>query len=587
MSVEATATADPFLHQDLYTDLLTFAFCGSTPYCQNQPLFIDAEDPSRFFNATQFRRLVRTLIAGFKAHNVRQGDCVLLHLGNSILYPGLFFGIIGAGGVYMGSNPRSPQHELDHIVGLAEPKLILTTRDALETVQEVTTARGISPEQIFIVDDRAVDHCAQLFLWSELGYSAGPDFFTNAGGNSGRHFNFVDILCYGENNWVLFTDPMAAQNTPAAMFSTSGTGGLPKAAILSHHAIVSHHRSIHYAVPYPVSRLMSLPMFHLFGALWTHLFPVRYGYPLFVLSRFETKQFLAIVLRFQISETYLVPAIVHTINRCTLPVSDYLASLRYVGVAGAPIDGASIVQFRSRLHSLAYACQLWGMTEVGVAFQARYGQHGDPGSIGTCLEGYEVRLVDQDRKIVQNDECAGELYVRGPGLLLAYKGRTDAKEAQGWYRTGDVAFMKQGDYFIVGRTKELIKVRGWQVAPAEVEGVLLQHIGITDVAVIGVELKDGSGEVPRAYVVRSRDPSVTQLTAEEVYNYARQRLVSYKSLDGGVIFVEEIPRTASGKIQRFKLSQMNEYREMVTSLVQRFETGGTLEVGGKAMVSTN
>jgi acyl-CoA synthetase (AMP-forming)/AMP-acid ligase II len=193
----------------------------------------------------------------------------------------------------MGSNPRSQQQELDHIVGLAEPKLILTTRDALKTVQEVTTARGISPEQICVVDDRAVDHCAQLFLWYELGYSAGTDFFANAGGDNGRHLNFANMLCYGESDWVMFTDPMSAQNTPAAMFSTSGTGGLPKAAILSHHAIVSHHRSIQYDVPYPVSRLMSLPMFHLFGALWTHLFPVRYGHPLFVLSRFETKQFLA------------------------------------------------------------------------------------------------------------------------------------------------------------------------------------------------------------------------------------------------------------------------------------------------------
>jgi acyl-coenzyme A synthetase/AMP-(fatty) acid ligase len=107
------------------------------------------------------------------------------------------------------------------------------------------------------------------------------------------------------------------------------------------------------------------------------------------------------------------------------------------------------------------------------------------------------------------------------------------------------------------------------VAPAEVEAVLLQHPGITDAAVIGVN-KDGMGEVPRAFVVRSRDPSVSRLTAEQVYKYGREQLARYKSLDGGVIFVEEIPRTASGKIQRFKLSQMNSYREMVTTLLSRF-----------------
>ncbi|KAJ5893443.1 hypothetical protein N7495_005134 [Penicillium taxi] len=558
---------DPLLHQDVYTDLLTFTFCGPNQ-SQNQPLFIDAQDPSRSFTAAQFRQLVRSLIAGFKAHNVQQGDSVLLHLGNSILYPALFFGIIGAGGVYMGSNPRSQPQELDHIIGLAEPKLILTTREALPMVLEVGAARGINPSQICLVDEQAMDYCAQLFLWYELGHPVGAAF-SQVGSNDAYRHNFANLLAYGERDWLMFSDPVLAQSTPAAMFSTSGTGGLPKAAILSHHAIVSHHRSIQYDVPFPVSRLMTLPMFHLFGALWTHIFPVRYGQPLFVLPRFDLRVFLETIQRYQISETYLVPATIHTINRSPLPTAHYLSSLRYVGIAGAPIDDQSILHFRSQLHSTADACQLWGMTEVGVVFQTRYGQRNNPDSIGTRLPGYEVRLVDHEGRIVQTDGCAGELYVQGAGLLMAYKGRNDAKDAMGWFRTGDVAFVKQGQYFIVGRTKELIKVRGWQVAPAEVEGVLLQHPGVRDVAVTGVDLKDGGGEVPRAFIVRSQDFS-SRLTADEAYTFVRQRLASYKALDGGVIFVEEIPRTASGKIQRFKLSQMNTYREMVTSLVSGF-----------------
>lgn len=95
-----------------------------------------------------------------------------------------------------------------------------------------------------------------------------------------------------------------------------------------------------------------------------------------------------------------------------------------------------------------------------------------------------------------------------------------------------------------------------------------------DAAVIGVN-KDGVGEVPRAFIVRSRDPSVRRLSGEQIYNYSRQQLARYKALDGGVVFVEEIPRTASGKIQRFKLAQMNSYREMVASLLSRFEGEGS------------
>jgi acyl-coenzyme A synthetase/AMP-(fatty) acid ligase len=108
-----------------------------------------------------------------------------------------------------------------------------------------------------------------------------------------------------------------------------------------------------------------------------------------------------------------------------------------------------------------------------------------------------------------------------------------------------------------------------------VEAVLLQHPGIGDAAVTGVNLKEGKGEVPRAFIVRSLDPKVARLTADEVYTFARKQLASYKALDGGVLFVEEIPRTASGKIQRFKLSQMNSYREMMASMLSRFDGHGS------------
>lgn len=101
----------------------------------------------------------------------------------------------------------------------------------------------------------------------------------------------------------------------------------------------------------------------------------------------------------------------------------------------------------------------------------------------------------------------------------------------------------------------------------------MKHHAIEDAAVTGVTLKDGTTEVPRAFVVRSKSPSANRLTPEEVYSFARSQLASYKALDGGVVFVEEIPRTASGKIQRFKLSQMNTYREMVASLLTQFQGG--------------
>lgn len=576
-----TATSDASGVNGPTTDLLSFAFDAlPLPDDGLQPLYVDAVDPSCSLNARQFRLLVRSLIAGLKAHNVQKGDCVLVNLGNCVLYPALFFAIIGAGGVYMGSNHRNQPHELEHIISLGEPKLIVTSRDVLPVVLDVSAGQGMRPSQVCVLESVS-DLLARFFPSSApekeplqpLQNGVSEIVVEKEPGEN--LLEFVELLCHGESDWIRFDDEVTARTTPAALYTTSGTGGLPKAAILSHSAIVSQHLSCAYNVPYQVTRLMSLPMFHLFGALFAHISPIRYGHPLYVLSRFDIETFARCVSRYQISETYMVPAMIHTYNRysvsASFPVKEHFSSLRYVAVAGAPIDADAMQQFRALLQRDASACQLWGMTEAGIAFQCRYPEQGHFGSIGRITPGYEVCLVDSQGRHVASEDVVGELHVRGPGLLLGYKGRDDAKDRHGWFRTGDVAYVRDGYYYIVGRTKELIKVRGWQVPPAELESVLLTHPFIEDAAVTGVTSRDGTSEVPRAFVVRAKTPQAQELTAEEVYNFSRSRLASYKALDGGVIFVEEIPRTASGKIQRFKLSQMNSYREIMASLLNRFE----------------
>jgi acyl-CoA synthetase (AMP-forming)/AMP-acid ligase II len=254
---------------------------------------------------------------------------------------------------------------------------------------------------------------------------------------------------------------MSLAETPAAMFTTSGTGGLPKGALISHHAIVMHHLSILYQVPYDASRLMSLPMFHLFGALFTHIFPIRYGQPLYILPKFDVEQYVRTIYIYRITETYMVPAMVQALNRCSdLALSEFLTSLRYVGVAGAAIDADSVRHFQEKLHQHAQISQLWGMTEMGIAFQIRYGERDDTGSIGRLLPNYEIKLLDTEGRIVTADNHPGELYIRGPGALIRYRGMFDCKEADGWFRTGDIMSVRGGKFYIVGRAKELIKVRG-------------------------------------------------------------------------------------------------------------------------------
>ena len=158
---------------------------------------------------------------------------------------------------------------------------------------------------------------------------------------------------------------------------------------------------------------------------------------------------------------------VHMLNQAphSLEPTSKLTSLRYIGVAGAPIDRASMTTFQELLHPDACAGQVWGMTECGVVFQHRYPSHGrtgqgDLGSIGRVIPGWEAKLVSGASR-VEADEVSGQLYVKGAGLFTGYLGRSETTvDGEGWFDTGDVAYVKNGEYFIVGRTKELIKVRG-------------------------------------------------------------------------------------------------------------------------------
>ncbi|KAJ5970084.1 adenylate-forming enzyme [Penicillium vulpinum] len=542
-------------------DIVSFAFSGPATHADQPPIYIDAENPSRSLSEAPFRHLVRSLIAGFKAHGIEHGDTVLVQLDNAVIHSALLLGIIGAGGVYMGCSPSSPRHEFDHFVSLVEPRLILTVASALPVVRDVCTIKGIPLGQICLVDDRCVDHLVS-FARNQVDNPQA----TSPVRDEGVPFGLGDLVSFGQSDWMRIDDEATAKITPAAMFSTSGTSGLPKAAIRTHYTIISHHQTVHYDVPYPVTRLMVLPMSHSFGDFWSNLFPIRYGHPLYVMPRFDLSKFLNVVHCYNITETYLVPAMVHILNQSTLPVRESLSSLFYIGVSGAPIDAHSLQRCQELLNPQASIGQLWGMTEVGVVFQNRYGNQRYPGSIGKLLDNYDIRLIRSDDGTTIDMECTpGELYVRGPGIMLAYKGRDNATDDGGWFRTGDIAYCEDEHYHIVGRTKELIKVRGYSVAPAEIEAVLLKDPRVHDTMVIGITLPDGSTEVPRAYVVCAR--GLARPTADEISALALNNLASYKALDGGVVFVESLPRTAIGKPHRSKLSELDAQRTKIAALL--------------------
>lgn len=381
-----------------------------------------------------------------------------------ILYSALFFAIIGAGAVYMGSNPASPAYELDHVFMTAQPRMVITSTEALLTVVSVFSDREISKDQIYLLESSIIKHIVKDIRNGHIH----TDHLNETTPRSLLH-----LLNHGESNWYTFEESTASKTTPAVMFLTSGTSGTPKAAVLSHNSIIAQHLSAQDDVPYNPTRLMCLPMFHSFGAQWAHISPIRYGQPSYVLSRFEPVLFLEMVRRYNITETYVVPTMIHILNRSALAssanVAGFLTSMRYIGVAGASIDVPSMRQFRDLLDPEATVGPIWGMTETGIAFINRFGEKQISGSIGKPTPMFETRVVALDNvaQVIDHDDCPGELEVRGPGTLLEYKGGTQEmiKDENGWFKTGDTVYVKNGNYFIFGRTKELIKVYGYALYP--------------------------------------------------------------------------------------------------------------------------
>jgi acyl-CoA synthetase (AMP-forming)/AMP-acid ligase II len=187
--------------------------------------------------------------------------------------------------------------------------------------------------------------------------------------------------------------------------------------------------------------------------------------------------------------------------------------------------------------------------------------------VGKFVPNLDVKLLDDEGRDITAYDVRGELAVRGPTVTSGYVGvaRERDFDEEGYFRTGDVLYCngKTKLWYIVDRKKELIKVRGFQVAPAELEGVLLECPGVADVAVIGVNRGDGNEEVPRAYVVRKEGEEVIEA---QVKRWVEARLAKYKRLDGGVIFVTSIPKSPSGKILKRMLKEEAKGEEIQAKL---------------------
>jgi 4-coumarate--CoA ligase len=479
--------------------------------------------------------LIRQLVAGFQHAGIKEGDTVLIHSFNHVYYPIIVLGIVGCGASFCGTNPSYTAGELKHTIRNSQAKIIICDSDIFGDA--VTTAAndcGI-PTSNFLLLDNAV--------------------MSPSSGQSQGFASWRTLLNHGEADWVRFDDENKSRNTTAFLCFSSGTTGLPKAAQLSHYNLIAEHTLVfeHRPHPYPRRRLIALPMFHAATAPSTHVSALKGGHPNFIMRRYDPSIFINMVEKHGITDLLLVPPQVTSL--LALPLSPAkkkykFASVRSAWGGGAPLDASTQNVFDALLPDSSPFTQVWAMTETSCfASTFAYPESDTTASVGRFLPNIDVKLLDDFGHEITAYDQPGELAIRGPTITRGYLNRARDLDfdAEGYFRTGDILYVNKesGKWYIIDRKKDLIKVRGFQVAPAELENVLHEHPGIADVAVLGVRNAGGDSELVRAFVVKKKGVELEEM---EVKKWVEERLARYKWLEGGVRFLDALPKTASGKI---------------------------------------
>jgi acyl-CoA synthetase (AMP-forming)/AMP-acid ligase II len=480
----------------------------------DQPALIDGPS-GRTLTYGQLAGGVGRLAAGLAARGFGKGDVFAIYSPNLPEYALAFYGVSAAGGASTTINPLYTVEELAFQLQDAGARFLLTVPPLLERARQAAARSGV--EEVFV-----------------LGEAEGAT-------------PFASLLAAGHTPPAVEIDP--ASDLVALPYS-SGTTGLPKGVMLTHRNLVANLcQGVPALVPGEGERLVAvLPFFHIYGLVVLMAAALLRGSTLVTMPRFDLEEFLRILQEHRITRAFLVPPIVLALAKHPMVDKYDLSSLQSILSGAAPLDAGLEGACAERLG--CEVLQGWGLTETSPVVTANLAApHGPrPGSVGVPLPSTELRVVDPATGADVPRGETGELLVRGPQVMKGYLNAPEATaemlDADGWLHTGDLGRIDQDGYvFIVDRVKELIKYKGFQVAPAELEGVLLSHPAVADAAVVRSPDEE-AGEVPKAFVVaRSRvDP-------EELLAYVAERVAPHQKVRR-VEFVDEIPKAPSGKILR-------------------------------------
>ena len=489
---------------------------------REQPALIDGPS-GRTVTYGALGEQVRRVATGLARRGFGKGDVLAVYSPNVPEYAVAFYAVASLGGTNTTVNPLYTAGELANQLRDSRARVLVTAPPFIDKAKEAAAQSGI--EEIYVFGEAE---------------GARP---------------FAELVGAPPEPPAVTIDP---REDVVVLPYSSGTTGLPKGVMLTHRNLVANLAQCEGATDFdgPAEGeviVAFLPFFHIYGMVVIMALALARGATIVSMPRFDFGEFLTLAQKYRAAILPLVPPVVLGMAKSPATAQFDLSAVRLVFSGAAPL-GEDVARELGRKLGCPVV-QGYGMTEASPVTHLSPTRNAPfkPGASGRIVPNTEVKLVDVATGEPVGRGKEGELWIRGPQIMKGYLNQpaatADAIDREGWYHTGDVGYVDEDDFFfIVDRTKELIKYKGMQVAPAELEALLLTHPAILDCAVIRKDDEE-AGEVPKAYVVLKPDPASKATAADTIMKFVAERVAPHKRIRH-LEFIDQIPKSASGKILR-------------------------------------
>ncbi|GAN10824.1 phenylacetyl- protein [Mucor ambiguus] len=499
---------------------------NNTNVLPDKPIFVDIEYPYKSLTHGQLKKQILVAAAGLKrVFGVQRMDVVAICSPNHIDYVSIVHGIICAGAIAAPLHYVSMVEDIAYDIKTVQAKYLITHVDIIDKALLAAKEAGIDEANIVVFGDASVQGI--------------------------RAVN--DTLLKGEQEAEPFKfTAMQMQNDPAVLYFTSGTTGGKKAVVRTQNNLL--YRMIRSRATASSVVVTYLDFNHSTSLVTVLLMAPYYGYTSYLLNHYSFRGLCAAIERYKPNFITCAPYVVMSLIKDSIAKEYDISSLKTIGCSGALLKQDVILKAHKQLGIVVL--NLYGLTEVLGLFTTTPKISLELGGVGVLEIGFTARIVDENGQDVAAGQV-GELLIKGPTLTPGYYRNSECNiDQEGFFHTGDLFRCDEnGVFFFCDRLKDLMKYYGTQIYPSEIESVLLKHPKVADCAVVGVYQPDVAAEFPRAYVMLADGEPSTQQVIDELQAFSDSQLPEKKRVHAGIIILESLPRTPSGKVQRRLLKE--------------------------------